>query len=72
MINQLKLHKDIYKKNKIYQACMDYKKIADIQIQETDNYFICIFLKYSLDIELIKKEFANYLIVLNIKEKRNL
>lgn len=69
MINLLKLHKDFYKKEAVYEAANKYVKIANIQIDDRGNYLICVFNNYKLDIELIKKEFSNYVIALMVKEK---
>lgn len=69
MADVLKLHKSLYNRKIISKASYDYNGLADIQIKDTDNYTICIFNNCKADLQLIKKEFSNYLIALMVKEK---
>lgn len=69
MTNELKLNKSFYNKRLILKASKDYDKLASIQIKELDNYTICIFNDCKADLELVLKEFSNYLIALTVKEK---
>jgi hypothetical protein len=69
MTNELKLSKSFYNKKVILKASKDYDKLASIQIKELDEYIICIFNDCKTDLELVLKEFCNYLIALTVKEK---
>jgi len=69
MTNELKLNKSFYNKEIILKALKDYNKLASIQIKEVDGYTICIFNDCKTDLELVLKEFSNYLIALTIKDK---
>lgn len=69
MDNYLKLHKYFYKKEAVYKASVDYRSLANIKIEENEDCLICIFNDYIIDIELMKKEFSNYVLAVMIKEK---
>ncbi len=44
---------------------MDYKKLAKIEIEEADGYWICTFLQCTYGLKRTMLEFENYLIGLS-------
>ena len=53
---------DIYSINYIYIAVNDYQKISKINLEFKDNICLCTFEQYVTSVEIIIKEFCNYLI----------
>lgn len=64
MKNRLFLSKEIYSYYYIEQTRTVYEKLADISVNEDENYWICEFCDCKYEIERTKKEFENYLIQL--------
>ena len=60
--NELRLNREFYHRNAIEQAIQDYGSLCSVTLSETENYYICSFLKTRYDMDLTKKEFEDYLI----------
>ena len=61
-MTQLQLHKNIYRYTIIARAVRDYSELADIEVKETDFYWIVSFSLCRFDEEITRREFENYLI----------
>ena len=56
--------KSIYSDRAVRQAVVDYLSIADIEITDSEKYYICLIKTSKYDMEITKLEFSNY--VLNL------
>lgn len=65
----LKLNKNIYSYEDIIDSVNEYKSVADVNVSDDSEYFICIFENCRYDTQETLNEFENYVIRLsNIKE----
>lgn len=70
MENKLFLNQDLYGRKSIQEARMDYKKLAKIEMEEADGYWICSFLQCTYGLKRTMLEFENYLIGLSNRERQ--
>lgn len=69
MTDNLKFSRDIYSLKSIETACNQYREIATIKINTaSDNYILCDFENCIVDEALVKNEFSNFVLALNIKK----
>lgn len=69
MTSSLKFSKNIYSLESIEAACNQYREIATIKINTSnDNYIHCDFENCIVDEGLVKNEFSNFVLALNIKK----
>lgn len=61
-MNKLMLSKDLYKMQTITKATDAFVELAQISLQEDENYYVCFFGKCIYSQEQTIKEFENYLI----------
>ena len=62
MKNKLFLRKEIYSIYFIEQAISDYRHICTVDIENTNDYYICAIKNAVTDLQLIMNEFEDYLI----------
>lgn len=68
MINEIIFDSEIYEKKAIVRAIDDYRRIARIEIKQNEGYYTCkIMDSFLYDIELIRAEFANYVLFLTVR-----
>lgn len=70
MQNKLYLNKDLYGKKSIQEAKKAYEGLADIRLEQTENYWICVFARCAYGEERTMREFENYLIGLSNRERQ--
>lgn len=69
MESSLKFSRDIYSLESIKIACDQYREIATIKISTgNENYIFCDFENCIVDEALVKNEFSNFVLALNIKK----
>lgn len=64
MSMEIKYPLSLYKEKNIKRAIVDYRNICSIDIRNCEGYVVCCFSKGICDIDLIVKEFSNYLLEL--------
>jgi hypothetical protein len=68
MVCNIDFNKGIYSLNSVILAANRYKELAEIIIDsQNDSYIECKIRGCSVDEELLKKEFKNYVLALNLK-----
>lgn len=60
----IKLANNIYSESAVAQAVVDFAQTAEFKVSHQDNYNIVEISNPTEDIELIKKEFCNYILSL--------
>ena len=66
-MNELKIPKEIYNRTILKEACYDYSNIADIKLEENENYCFLTFLNCKYSVGVTIEEFENYVIDLQVK-----
>ena len=61
-ILELYISKDIYSINSVEMAKVAFEELCELEIIESDIYWICKFYNCQIDTSITKKEFENYLI----------
>lgn len=67
-MNEILLRKELYSLATISRASEDYKNLAQISIEDTDEYYKTVFHKCKYNEQLTMDEFENYLIDLTVKK----
>ena len=62
MKNDLVLNREIYTEKCILKAIEDFSSVCDVEICKDNKYICCDFNNFSIDKNIIKKEFENYVI----------
>lgn len=68
MSNKLYLNKELYKKNTLERAALDYASLASILINEDDRYWELVFSDCLVSCKRTMNEFENYVIDLSVQE----
>ena len=69
MASSLKFSRNIYSLESLEIARYKYREIATIKINTAnDNYILCDFENCIVDEALVKNEFSNFVLALNIKK----
>lgn len=66
----LNFDKEIYPRQAIRQAILDYQPIANINYSERNNKYICTFARSCYSMEQTMDEFSNYVLALTAKIER--
>ena len=68
MINEIIFDSEIYEKKAIVKAIDEYRRIAQIEIEQNEGYYTCrIIDSFLYDIELVRAEFGNYVLFLTVR-----
>ena len=70
MDNKLYLHNKIYDVYSIQEAVNDYQGICRMELTKMEDYYCLVIRESKADVELVKREFTNYVIGLGVKSKR--
>lgn len=68
----VKFDKALYSYRAIRQAIIDYSSVADIDIIDSDDSFICSINKSRYDMGVTKLEFSNYVLNLSVMSEKTL
>lgn len=58
-------NKEIYKYSVLSRAINDYRRLADIQIDDCGDEWKCVFSSETVPLDILVSEFDNYLIELS-------
>jgi len=70
MNDEILFNKELYELEAINRARKDYEHIAGIKVEAAGNYYLCQIHECSMDIDIVKNEFANYVLAMSIKLMR--
>ncbi len=68
MSNILYLNKELYKKNTLERAAIDYASLASVVINDSDRYWELVFSDCLVSSKRTMNEFENYVIDLSVQE----
>lgn len=71
-MNKLYLHKEIYLRNAVEEAVDAFKNLAEIILEESENYYCLSFTNCKADPCITIKEFGNYVLNMTIQSAGDL